>query len=208
MYPRQPLPHVSGATVSEYYGLIRLPSGLLSSSVWLGRRTCQQRTKVVRLRFASVSGFPLAWLNNRMSYTPSDVSGADGASQVPDVSLYACHALRTPADPLESHPIDSFVLASATLTASPSALYCSECNEAVPDIQGSANSLVAYMVPCVRFTDLVRQLKADSATGATLGRGGWLNLTPQGLSPCQKRQASLGALTSFRRETSAHYSAD
>ena len=26
---------------------------------------------------------------------------------------------------------------------------------------------------------------------ATLGRGGWLILTPQGLSPCKKRQASL-----------------
>ncbi len=51
------------------------------------------------------------------------------------------------------------------------------------------------MVPCVRFTDLVRQPEADSAIGATLGRGGWLDLTPQGLAPCKKRQASLGALT-------------
>ena len=101
----------------------------------------------------------------------------------------------TPADPPESHPNDSFVLASDTLTPSPSALYCSVCNEAVPDIQGSANPLVAYMVPCVRFVDLVRQPEADSAIDATLGRGGWLNLTPQGLTPCKKRQASLGALT-------------
>jgi len=35
-------------------------------------------------------------------------------------------------------------------------------------------------------------------TYATLDRGGWLNLTPQGLPPCKKRQASLGALTSGR----------
>jgi len=34
-----------------------------------------------------------------------------------------------------------------------------------------------------------------SSTGATLGRSGWLDLTPQGLSPCKKRQASLGAPT-------------
>jgi hypothetical protein len=34
-----------------------------------------------------------------------------------------------------------------------------------------------------------------SFTGATLGRSGWLDLTPQGLAPCKKRQASLGALT-------------
>ena len=127
--------------------------------------------------------------------------GAHGASQVPDASLHACHVLRTPADPPESRPYDSFVLASATLTASPSALYYSECNEAVPDIQGSANPLMAYMVPCVRFVDLVRQPKADSAIDATLGRGGWLNLTPQGLAPCKKRQALLGALTVLRSPT-------
>jgi hypothetical protein len=34
-----------------------------------------------------------------------------------------------------------------------------------------------------------------SSTGATLGRSGWLDLAPQGLAPCKKRQASLGALT-------------
>jgi len=34
-----------------------------------------------------------------------------------------------------------------------------------------------------------------SFTGATLGRSGWLDLAPQGLAPCKKRQASLGALT-------------
>jgi hypothetical protein len=37
-----------------------------------------------------------------------------------------------------------------------------------------------------------------SFTGATLGRSGGLDLTPQGRAPCQKRQASLGALTNAR----------
>jgi hypothetical protein len=36
---------------------------------------------------------------------------------------------------------------------------------------------------------------STSFTGATRGRSGWLNLTPQGLAPCKKRQASLGART-------------
>jgi len=36
---------------------------------------------------------------------------------------------------------------------------------------------------------------STSFTGATLGRSGWCGLTPQGLAPCQKRQALLGALT-------------
>jgi hypothetical protein len=34
-----------------------------------------------------------------------------------------------------------------------------------------------------------------SFTAATLGMSGWLGLTQQGLAPCKKRQASLGALT-------------
>jgi hypothetical protein len=34
-----------------------------------------------------------------------------------------------------------------------------------------------------------------SFTGATLGMSGGLDLTQQGLTPCKKRQASLGALT-------------
>jgi hypothetical protein len=34
-----------------------------------------------------------------------------------------------------------------------------------------------------------------SSTGATLGRSGWLDLAPQGLPPCKKRQAPLGART-------------
>ena len=31
--------------------------------------------------------------------------------------------------------------------------------------------------------------------GATLDMGGWLSLTQQGLTPCQKHQALLGVLT-------------
>lgn len=38
---------------------------------------------------------------------------------------------------------------------------------------------------------------ADSYTYATLDMGGWLGLTQQGLAPCKKRQASLGALMSM-----------
>ena len=64
---------------------------------------------------------------------------------------------------------------------------------------------MAYMILCVRFTCFVRpvvnaftekrRLIPDSATGATLDTGGWLNLTRQGLPPCKMHQASLDALT-------------
>jgi len=48
------------------------------------------------------------------------------------------------------------------------------------------------MVPCVRFVCFVR-CYCTSYTYATLGTGGWLALTRQGLASCKKRQASLGA---------------
>ena len=47
-------------------------------------------------------------------------------------------------------------------------------------------SLCTLQLTCSVFTSAVAV--------ATLGRSGWLILTPQGLSPCKKRQASLGAL--------------
>ena len=59
---------------------------------------------------------------------------------------------------------------------------------------GSAVSPAVYVVPCVRFNCFVR-LSFTSSTVATLGMSGWLDLPQQGLSPCKKRQASLGALT-------------
>ncbi len=65
--------------------------------------------------------------------------------------------------------------------------------------QGRAPSLVASMVPWVRFVCFVR-CGATSSTHAPRGTGGWLNLPRWGLPPHKKRQASLGALTpGFRR---------
>src|SRR5881409_2393719 len=48
-------------------------------------------------------------------------------------------------------------------------------------------SLCTLQLTCSVFTSAVAV--------ATLGRSGWLILTPQGLPPCKKRQALLGALT-------------
>jgi hypothetical protein len=61
-------------------------------------------------------------------------------------------------------------------------------------LQGGADSLTAYMVPCVRFRPFVQFVFRLSSYGsATLGTGGWLDLARQGLAPCKKRQACLGA---------------
>jgi hypothetical protein len=128
------------------------------------------------------------------------------------------------------------VLASGPLKPSPSAFEWRSPPTQFSGLyqaSGSAVFPVAYVVPCVRFNDVVRSLMSDvcvpgvfalpgslkllasllqrrgflSATvtplpvlaasfiTATLGTNGWLGLVRQGLSPCKKRQASLGALT-------------
>ena len=100
-------------------------------------------------------------------------TGAVRVSQVPDASLHAYHALKwTPADPREAHQTAPSVLASGALTPSPSAFsFLTGLYQAL----GSAVSPAVYVVPCVRFTCVVRL--STSFTDATLGTGGWLDLT-------------------------------
>lgn len=90
----QPLPHVNGPTVSEYYGLIRLP----------GNRRLLYLSFRIRL--------------------PELCPGATRVSQVPGASLHASHALCGPRQTLRALTRFSalFVLASGPLTPSPSAL--------------------------------------------------------------------------------------
>jgi hypothetical protein len=57
---------------------------------------------------------------------------------------------------------------------------------------GCAVTPTAYRMLCRRFVHLVRRAyDRDSAMDARLDTGGWLTLTRQGLSPCQRRQAFL-----------------
>jgi hypothetical protein len=89
------------------------------------------------------SGLPVA-------RTPGTVR----ASHVLDASLHAYHALQwTPTDPRRSHQIDLSVLASGALQPSPSALLPLT---GLYQASGSAVSLTVYVVPCVRFTRVVR----------------------------------------------------
>src|SRR5262245_6241364 len=120
-------------------------------------------------------------------------AGTARVSQVPDASRHASRALRwTPADPRDAHQTASSVWASGALTPSPSAF---SLLTGLYQAWGSAVSPTGYVVPCVCFNCLVRLYISASSTVATLGMSGWLDLTQQGLSPCKKRQASLGALT-------------
>jgi hypothetical protein len=97
-----------------------------------------------------------------------------------------------PGRPPESHQCDSFAWASRLRTRWPPASPPPFRGCTRP--QGGAVSLTAYMVPCVRFKPFVRLVSRLASYGpATLGTGGWLDLTRQGLAPCKKRQACLGA---------------
>ena len=59
---------------------------------------------------------------------------------------------------------------------------------------GDAAPPTAYRMLCLRFVHLVHR-SPGSAMDARLDTGGWLSLTRQGLSPCKRRQAFLGAIT-------------
>src|SRR5438552_14554702 len=68
---------------------------------------------------------------------------------------------------------------------------------------GAVSSFGEYGLSCGLHVSLCTlQLTCSVYTSAvavaTLGRSGWLILSPQGLPPCKKRQASLGALTELR----------
>ena len=54
----------------------------------------------------------------------------------------------------------------------------------------------ASRIRCRRVAPLIRRVShRDSAMDARLATRGWLALTRQGLAPCKRRQAFLGAIT-------------
>ena len=128
-------------------------------------------------------------------------------SQVPDASLYTCHGLITP---LTRHNL--------TITIALHGLrwrYKPRQSEltilgAIPALQDHDSPYGLYISLCTLhlFCSLAALIiffkekkcgkvfrSTNSATGATLDTGGWLNLTRQGLTPCKMHQALLDALT-------------
>jgi hypothetical protein len=110
-----------------------------------------------------------------------------------DVSLPACHGLRTPAD--RQHPCPGgccrvafgHVKTLGIRNKLISKLYQHFRVRGYP--YGLQDSLSTLRLSCSPATI------ANSATDARLDTGGWLALTRQGLSPCKTRQAYLGAIT-------------
>jgi hypothetical protein len=102
----------------------------------------------------------------------------------------------TPADPPEPHQIGSFVLASSSLTLSPSALQCFHCYQLTRLYQasGSTVSLMAYVVLCVRFNYFVRLFLFCLLHNCNT-RYGWL------VRPCPARTFTLQEMPSFAWRT-------
>ena len=68
--------------------------------------------------------------------------------------------------------------------------------EAVPALQGTRLPLRPTGCSVYASSILFARVETpDSAMDARLDTGGWLVLTRQGLSPCKRRQAYLGAIT-------------
>jgi len=191
---RRVLPHVVGFPHLRVLRSIRLPTGIQRAFpvTVLLRLPDACSTSQLRFRHSSVSGFPLPCLSSRIPY--SDASHAQeplGPPKFFDVSLPACHGLWTPADLHTLANSGALVLLSVcvkTLSVRNSDV------EAVPALQGARH-------PC-GLQDTLSTLRlscsppsSDSASDARLDTGGWLALTRQGLSPCKRRQASLGAVT-------------
>ena len=115
-----------------------------------------------------------------------------GSPKFFDAPLHACHVLMTPAG--LRNLTTAIPLRGLLANVNDRRLHLQAPFGAVPDLREVRASLTAYMVPCVRFRPFVRFVSRLSSYGsATLGTGGWLDLTRQGLAPCKKRQACLGA---------------
>ena len=109
-----------------------------------------------------------------------------------DVSVPACHSLRTPAD---LHILAIFRMFRIGFGDVKTLAICNKLISKLYQLSGHAVAPTAYRILCVRFTCLVRLTLSASATGATLDTGGWLALTRLGLPPSKIRQAFLGAVT-------------
>jgi hypothetical protein len=110
-----------------------------------------------------------------------------------DASLPACHGLRTPADLHLLANIGCARIAFGRVkTLGVLTSPCRSCTST----SGDAAPPTAYRILCLRLVHLVRRVyDPDSAMDARLDTGGWLPLPRQGLSPCKRRQAFLGATT-------------
>ena len=195
-YFRHVLPLVVGFPHLRVLGVIRHPLRLrwaFPVTVCLHLPApCSTATR--RFQHCSVSGFPLLCLKSGRPYTVV-FHGQErlGPPKFFAVSLPACHGLRTPAA-LSILASERMVLCCLRCALKPSASATSAFSKLYQHfrvrghpcgLQDTLSTLRPSCAPCLH----------DSAMDARLDTGGWRILIRQGLSPCQRRQAFLGATT-------------
>ena len=124
----------------------------------------------------------------------SESAGIHGISQVLRRSSPCMPCPDDPGRPPESHQTDSFARASRKRKRWPPAS-CKQRFRGCTRPQGGAGlpyGLHGSLCTLQIFRSVCRS-RLSSYGSATLGTGGWLDLTRQGLAPCKKRQACLGA---------------
>ena len=162
---------MNGPTVSEYYGLIRLPKGL-RLPYNLSFRVCLPAP-------GPIVGIPM--------YRPSP--GTHRASQVPDASLHTCHALCGPRQSL-GELTKALSLCWLLEPLRHRRLHYPLYRGCIKTL-GSAVSLAAYVVPWVRFSCFVRSCDLLHNCNP---RCGWLvRPYPTGTSTLQETPSLLGA---------------
>jgi hypothetical protein len=148
-----------------------------------------------RVRPTSVSGFPRPWLTIRLpcaSRIPPVPPRQEPLGPPKFLTLLSTHTTLfvDPGRPSGISPTRS--LCVGFWGVKPIAICVSAHNGAVSSF-GECG--LPYGLRGSLCTLHLCRSVSTSFTGATLGRSGWLDLTPQGLAPCKKRQASLGAPT-------------
>jgi hypothetical protein len=172
-YHCQPLPHVIGPTVSEYYELIRLPAG--------HRFPHHSGLVVLPIYDGNLQGLPSSWRISSCMPRPED-PGSPPKSHLRSV--------------LRASPAKSLRFLYVGFVDVKTLADCDNRLSRLYQHLGE-HSLPCGLQDSLRTLHLFCSLRTirNSATGATLDTGGWLTLSRQGLAPCKMHQASLGALT-------------
>ena len=180
---------------SEYYARYDSPTAYGGLSLSPYSSTCLSRVlpPCVGSSIVLCPGFPFR-ASGAVDHTPSfSMAGTSGASQVLR-RLSSC--MPRPEDSGGPTPPRHVGWAWVAFGSVKTLGVRNQPFRSCTSTSGDAVPPTASRILCLRFVHLVRRVyDHDSAMDARLDTGGWLALTRQGLSPCKRRQAYLGAIT-------------
>src|SRR5215813_1641925 len=178
---------------SEYYARYDSPTayGGLSLSPYFSPCLARVLPQCVGSSIVPCPGFPFR-ASGAVDHTPSfSTAGTSGASQVLR-RLSSC--MPRPEDSGGPAPPSHVGWARVAFGSVKTLGVRNKPFRSCTSTSGDAAPPMAYRILCLRFAHLVRR-SHGSAMDARLDTGGWLTRTRQGLSPCKRRQAYLGAIT-------------